>query len=168
MFTHGFKKTAAAPGVASMASKAKGLLPNFMKAKAPVAAVASKVKGNVAASAAARGASKIGDKGFTSGFSGSANMHDKIKTMPNAQQGRIEKSYAKSKGVKVEDRGSQFEKAQRKAKAPASAPSAPAAKPADGGSFMSKIKPAHAAIGAGGAAAGYLAASSGNNNQQQR
>lgn len=168
MFIAGFEKRSAAPGVAQMMSKAKSIMPNFMKSKAPPA-IANKVKANVTASQTARKASKIGEKSFTSGFGGATNMNDKIKTMPNATQGRIEKSYAKSKGAKVEDHGSQFDRARRKAKAKAPTPAAPETSVSDKAKGLaSKIKPHHLAIGAGGMAVGYGLRGAVGDPQQQR
>jgi hypothetical protein len=142
----------------------------FLKTAGP-----AEIKAAVAASKAARGASKFtssvpkagvierAKNVFKSAPKPKPNLSTgslkRIEAMPNKNQARIERNYSKSVKPKPVVRPT--------AAAPAPAPK-PAAKPADKkpGSFMGITK-RDAAIGAGGAAAGYLAAHSGDNGQRQ-
>ena len=149
MFTLGFTKQA-------------GIMPNFFR-PAAAAGTAAKVTTAVATSKAARLASSAPSAVARSaaGYKPPSvkSTSEIIKHMPNAQQGRVERGIAASKGTPVVDKGSQYGKAQKKQVAAAGAPK-PAPAPAAPGlnaakTHFDKYK-GHYAAGAAGLAAGSM------------
>lgn len=137
MFTLGFQKSAAAPGVESF-KKGLGTAKGIFK-KAPAVAAKTPYLSNAGRA--------------------------RISGMGNAQQSRVERGFAKSQGTKLDRSGAAVKAAPKKAVAPAAPATKP--KPVEKSKgFMGGISKSHLAVGAGAGALGYMAGRSDSGQQR--